>query len=103
MWALNELRRNRFADYDDIQSVTGEELVTLIRQERRLELCFEGHRWFDLRRYGMPSFSREWWDNGKFVKRYTLEENDPSYTLPIPQAVMDLNKKLVQNKLANPR
>lgn len=51
----------------------------------------------------MPSFSREWWDNGKFVKRYTLEENDPSYTLPIPQAVMDLNKKLVQNKLANPR
>ena len=103
LWALNELRRNRFADYDDIQSVTGEELVTLIRQERRLELCFEGHRWFDLRRYGMPSFSREWWDNGKFVKRYTLEENDPSYTLPIPQAVMDLNKKLVQNKLANPR
>ena len=35
LWALNELRRNRFADYDDIQSVTGEELVTLIRQERR--------------------------------------------------------------------
>ena len=103
LWALNELRRNRFTNYNDVQGVTGGELVTLIRQERRLELCFEGHRWFDLRRYGMPSFSREWWDNGKFVKRYTLDENDPSYTLPIPQAVMDLNKKLVQNKLANPR
>jgi len=26
----------------------------LIRNERRLELCFEGHRFWDLRRWNMP-------------------------------------------------
>lgn len=31
----------------------GEDLVNLIRDERRRELCFEGHRWFDLRRYAV--------------------------------------------------
>ena len=30
---------------------SGEELVDEIRNERRKELCLEGHRWFDLRRY----------------------------------------------------
>ena len=27
----------------------------LLTEERRKELCYEGQRWFDLRRYGMPS------------------------------------------------
>lgn len=39
----------------DIQSKTGKDLVDFIRNERRLELCFEGHRWFDLRRYSVSS------------------------------------------------
>ena len=30
-----------------------EELVNFIRSERRRELCFEGHRWFDLKRYAV--------------------------------------------------
>lgn len=29
------------------------ELVNFIRSERRRELCFEGHRWPDLRRYAV--------------------------------------------------
>ncbi len=29
------------------------ELIEFIRQERYKELCFEGHRWFDLRRYAV--------------------------------------------------
>ena len=31
----------------------GKELVDFIRLERRKELCYEGHRWFDLRRYAV--------------------------------------------------
>lgn len=31
------------------------ELIDFIRAERRRELCFEGHRWFDLRRYSVNS------------------------------------------------
>ena len=46
---LNELRRHRIVGYTDETSTTG--LLEKIRQERRLELCYEFHRWFDLRRY----------------------------------------------------
>ena len=32
---------------------SGKALVDFVRLERRKELCFEGHRWFDLRRYAV--------------------------------------------------
>ena len=68
-----------------------------------MELCYEGFRWFDLRRYGMPSFSRDWVVNGEKVATYVIAEKDPSYTLPIPEQVLEKNKNLEQNTLANPR
>lgn len=51
---LNHLLANRFEDgiFPAI-SVKGNELIDFIRAERRRELCFEGHRWFDLRRYAV--------------------------------------------------
>ncbi len=30
-------------------------MIRLIRKERRREFCFEGQRWFDLRRYAVSS------------------------------------------------
>ena len=47
---LKELRDYRMIDSRPITE-SGESLVTLIRAERQRELCLEGHRWFDLRRY----------------------------------------------------
>ena len=38
-----------------ISSLDEEELVNFIRSERRRELCFEGHRWADLKRYAVNS------------------------------------------------
>lgn len=78
--------------------LTGEALKTFIKDERRKELCFEGQRWFDLRRYGMPQITHRW---GEQV--YTLKQNDPSYTMPIPEIVLNKNKKLEQNPLAPKR
>lgn len=98
---LNALREKRFvtgSDYE-VEGLSGEALLDKIREERRLELCFEGHRWFDLRRYGMPSITHEWKENGQVVHRYVLEEGDLFYTLPIPQNVMEANRQLVQNPL----
>ena len=69
-----------------------------LTEERRKELCFEGQRWFDLRRYGMPSFTRKW---GELT--YKLEEKDRSYTMPIPNEVLDKNMRLEQNPLAPKR
>ena len=51
---LEELLKNRYKD-GKCPAITarGEELMDFIRTERRKELCFEGHRWFDLRRYAV--------------------------------------------------
>jgi hypothetical protein len=63
-------------------------------------MCFEGLRWYDLRRWGMNSFSREWKEEGVVVATFTMEKNDPAFTLPIPFDVIDLNPNLIQNKLS---
>lgn len=97
--ALETLLKNRFVTGTEIEiTERGDALVERIRLERRLELCFEGHRWFDLRRYGMPSITRVW-KNGDYVKSYTLKEKDPFYTLPIPPSVLEENRQLVQTQL----
>ena len=97
---LNELRHYRIVNYQDISE--SENLLEEIRKERRLELCFEYHRWFDLRRYGMPSISHDYRTRSDVPwVTYTLREKDPLYTLPFPRDVMDSNMSLEQNASAN--
>ena len=99
---LNELRRHRISDYTDENITDAETLLTEIRNERRKEFCFEGHRWFDLRRYGMPKITRDFRMRlGVSLLRYTLEEKDPFYTLPFPRVAMENNTKLEQNPSAS--
>lgn len=97
-----ELRSKRItgSSESDIDQRTPDMLVRSIRDERRRELCFEDHRWFDLRRQGMPAIAHEWkGDNSDAsVTRYTLKQNDPMYTLQIPKEVMLKNSLLVQNE-----
>lgn len=99
-------REKRFSE-DDFRptdaTLSGDALLERIREERRSELCFEGHRWFDLRRYGMPQFSRDWKKKKAVVKRYTLNQNDPSYTMPIAPSILEKNPYLEQNPLAPER
>lgn len=69
---------------------TKEEFVKAILEERRKELCFEGHRKMDLQRRGLalratgPQAALAVFGGQKTV-------------LPIPQREIDLNKSLVQN------
>ena len=50
--ALNTLRAQRYAPGTDYAvTATGDDLIKTIRNERERELCLEGQRWFDLRRY----------------------------------------------------
>lgn len=73
-------------------------LLDALLKERRLELAFEGQRWFDLVRLNKVEevmnkvFAN---DSGRRPQAYLFNEN--SYRLPIPQAVMDQNPNLVQN------
>ncbi len=48
----NTLRSNRITGYTD-ESLTGDALKTAIWDERQRELCFEGHRLWDLKRKGL--------------------------------------------------
>lgn len=98
---LNTLRQQRFASYvplTEADFTSADELVEFTRRERRRELCFEHHRWFDLRRYGMEPLTHTWNPREGRPITYTLEKNDAGFTLLIPQGAFSLNPALVQNE-----
>lgn len=103
--ALNNLRRNRFAaeDFETVNIADADGLVEFIHNERRRELCFESHRWYDLRRWGMPEIKHVWYDSQTTVTTYTLQKNDLLYTVPIPDVAIEDNSYLVQNELCDKR
>ena len=75
-----------------------ESMLNAILKERRLELAFEGQRWFDLVRFGkveevMNSLNSR--DSGRLPQRRAFTET--SYLFPIPSTAIDLNTNLVQN------
>lgn len=75
-----------------------ESMLNAYLKERRLELAFEGERWFDLVRLDKVEevmnavFAK---DSGRHAQKTPFTEN--SYRLPIPQSVLDANDNLVQN------
>lgn len=97
---LNEFRSERIDGYTP-QTYSGEQLVNEIRTERRKELCFEGHRWFDLRRYAvcetypytktLVHVFNVCGDYSGVLYPYTLvlPPHDRSYTFAIPKSVID--------------
>lgn len=103
--ALNTLREKRFdpEDFEEEEFSSQEELIEFVREERRRELCFEGHRWFDLRRWGMPTITHTWHTAPDESVTYRLEETDLLYTVPIPDEALEMNSKLEQNELPSKR
>jgi hypothetical protein len=63
--------------------VTQVDLLNAVLQERRVELAFEGHRFWDLRRHG--------------VAETTLGLTTDRLLWPVPQAERDVNPNLTQN------
>ncbi|WP_455510042.1 RagB/SusD family nutrient uptake outer membrane protein [Butyricimonas paravirosa] len=92
---IKTLLYNRFeGGIPNIDGLKGKDLVSFIRDERRRELCFEAHRWFDLRRYAVSpkypekkSIRHTTYDiNGVLEGDYVLKPygEDPAWVLPIP-------------------
>lgn len=71
------------------EALTDDALLAEILEERARELAFEGHRWFDLRRNGMPKLERSFRN-----ETYTLEQGDPRYTIRIPNEAITANPGL---------
>ena len=99
--AINALREKRFdpEDFEEETFSSNAELVQFIRDERRRELCFEGHRWFDLRRWGMPAITHKWHISDSESDTYILKQGDLLYTVPIPDEAISMNNSLEQNEL----
>lgn len=51
---LKTIREKRLKVYEEVQAVTKEDVIRRVREERRRELSFEFHRWFELRRWDRP-------------------------------------------------
>ena len=98
---LNFLRRHRYdTRYVAYQHIThsGEALVQFCKDERRRELSYEDHRWFDLRRYGMPEIRHTYQEEaGQSPQVYTLTQGDPRYVFAFPEYVLKRNPSLTQN------
>lgn len=106
--ALNAIRRRaRMPEVND----SGEALLERIRNERRVELAFEEHRYFDVRRWKLgekyfnkpvtgvtilrlPNGTRTY-SPGKIVEERKFFER--MYWLPIPKSETDKNPKIAQN------
>jgi hypothetical protein len=101
--------RDRAHQPEIASSVTGDQLLDLYMNERKIELAFEEHHYFDIRRWKTapdvhagPIYKMEITNNnGNFD--YSVGEmeervwNDAYYFLPIPQDEIDKNPNLVQN------
>jgi len=107
---LNQLRRKRIENYADVQ-YNADEVIGQVRAERRKELCLEGHRWFDLRRYAVcqkaplkKAITRVYavydWDNRqtfKYAEMYELPADDPAYVFAIPKSVLEFDTGMPDN------
>ncbi|WP_187376763.1 MULTISPECIES: RagB/SusD family nutrient uptake outer membrane protein [Butyricimonas] len=113
-----ELRQYRIWEQEPVV-LQGENLMTAIRAERRLEFNFEGFRWLDLRRYAVNSKYPQkkeithiwsWRENEELgttggQETYELAPygEDPAWVFPIPADEHRLNSRLEFNEERNER
>lgn len=91
---LNLLRSKRITGYTDATFATAADLVTAVLQERFKELCFEGFRFYDLRRNNLP-VSRLASDANTAWQ--TLPVGNHRFVYPIPAGEILANPNVVQN------
>lgn len=92
---LLDLLKNRYTpeglskEKELINTLSGQQLLDEILQEREKELALEGHQWYDWRRTTQPEIT-------KTVKgeKCVLKKNDPRYTLQIPKSAREANPLL---------
>ncbi len=101
MTDINRLRKTRIkiSSYTELKATSKEAAIEIIRKERRLELCYEQHRWFDLRRWNQPEITHEFVNefNPYTISTYVLNAKDAAYILPIPIAVINYQPDMPNN------
>ena len=113
--ALEALLNGRY-DENPRLPASGQELVEWIRDERRRELCFEGHRWFDLRRYAVaPQYrstkeivhvtyicpnmlQQSMVDPSEVYRLAPFDQDNRKWCFPIPGYETVLSDQMIQNE-----
>jgi len=78
-------------------SLSQEEMITVVRHERRVELALEGLRFMDLKRWGdmEAAIQRAAADPiGSYNPQYLGKKSE---VFPIPQSEIDVNDQLTQH------
>lgn len=101
---VNLIRKR--AKLPNIATTSSDQLKSILLNERRLELAFEGQRWDDLNRYGVTVKTMNGLNEMKFTcndgtiskpNPVTYNFNQNSILLPIPLLEMQANPSLTQN------
>lgn len=87
--ALNQIRAR--VNLPATTASSQQQLRVAIQNERRLELAFEGHRWFDLKRTGTAIETMNALGRNYDVQAFEL-------LWPVPQSELDRNPNLTQNQ-----
>lgn len=66
------------------------ELLSFVQLERTRELALEGLRWYDLKRWDRPEIQHVF-----LGETYTLNEDDPRYTIRYPREAVENNPELL--------
>ena len=85
--------RNR-AGLENTTASSQTEVRDAIEMERRFEFIGEGHRWFDLKRYGTAVETMNAWFSAN-SKNVTIDQS--KLFLPIPQSQIDTDPAIAQN------
>jgi len=87
---------NLLADYQLTDFSSDEQFLLAIERERRVELAFENHRWFDLVRTGRAKDVMIAEQKADGYNAFTWSDNALAY--PIPMTVMQSNpQQIIQN------
>jgi len=78
-----------------------DQMIEVIRHERRVELAFEGLRFFDLKRWGQVAAAFQRADDDPVGPYAPVYRQRKSEVFPIPLREIDANKNLVQNPVWN--
>ncbi len=82
-------------------NLTQAQLRAIVRHERRVELAFEGLRFFDVKRWGEIEAAYQRAIGDKVSGYQPVYRGKKSEVFPIPQSELDANKSLVQNPAWN--
>lgn len=102
---INAVRKYRITgDYAIESPTTQHDMIMTIISERRKELLFGFHRFFDLKRFNLePEYAKTITRTFPVVtksiepKTYTLSPSSPLYIIPFPKTATDKNPKLTSN------